>query len=419
MQDGGTVVGSYHDWGYTDLDPQYAGNVAGTVCGNTMTGTLQAHADLAPAALDLTFGSDGGLDGTFTYDGGPAQPICGVPTGQGLALPSGCGWSDSSFAVSIDSKPYTLALSQTADEVTGSVQVGGFTQLMYGVVSDDRLNGEYLAPINGRFSFSMSDGATFVGNEIFNSAVHPWCGVHPGKGVVPSSCLGGGGSYDGTWFTNLGTITLSQPLLSVSEASPNPTGVWFFWGSETEYPIAGTTVGGLSWSDNSPVGGAVGLLHLPPPGDGVPPPTDGVGVTLTGFTAAGDLLCGVLFNLAAVGSATDPLGTLFQGCGLSNTWNLWQDQATPTAANVTQVREQVTSTVASETIAGGVAFNPDGGSLAPVVVTGSWTNGAASGTFTWYPDTGDANFSGDGTSNGSTSSWCGSVSDSMPNPCLQ
>lgn len=307
-QDGGTLVGSYHDWGYTDLDPQYAGTVSGTVCGSTLTGTLQAHADPTPAALDLTLGSDGNLDGTLTYDGGSAQPICGVPTGQGLALPSGCGWSDS-FRVAIGGQPYDMQLTQTADEVTGYVQVGNFTQLMYGVVSDFRVNGEYLAPINGRFSFAMTDGISFNGNEIYNSGLVAWCGLRPGNGPVPANCpVGGGGGYDGSWFTNLGTITLSQPILSTAEASPTPTGVWFFWGSQTEYPIVGTTAGGLSWTDNSPVGGAVGLLHLPPPGNGVPTPADGVGVTLEGFTTAGDIWCGVLFNAEAVGGPTDSLG---------------------------------------------------------------------------------------------------------------
>ena len=426
-QDGGVVWGQFHDWGYTYLDPTMAGTIAGTVQGNVFNGTYQDHADGGgPLTWTLLAGQ---LAGTY---GPSANPWCGVTAGQNIPLPTGCGWSDL-----FPSTPSNLVLQQVADEVTGTYQATGSSSILgsvAGVVSDMRVNGRYYnahADLPGRFSWSMTpDGTQFAGNYFVNATFSSWCGVRQSStNPIPSQCMGGGGTYDGTWFTNLGTITLSQPVNGFGVPSTSVTGVWFWWGGETEYPIGNGVVSGpgagpsnaysLDWTDSSPLAGAVGMTSLT---------GDPNGLTLQGQVAidGGGLWCGV-------STPTDPslpdagqIGTLYTGCGLTNNWNLsGNPQAPPVVGQFVQNRGTVTGFTDSpfdlDVVSGNVGFNALArtGASSWTLVTGSWSDSNATGeAFTWYPDGQDQSFVGDFTAGGSgTGAWCGSVSGAVPSLC--
>jgi hypothetical protein len=420
------VTGSYHDWGYTQLDPAFAGSIDGTVCGALFSGTFTPNDAGGPSSL--TWHQLGGAlqGGYVTADGGPGA-WCGVPVSQPQQpLPIGCGWSDQ-FNVPTDGP---ITLTQTADEVTGTTPINSFQ--IDGVVSDLRLNGRYGG---NRFSWWMSpDGTGFAGNYAGNDPLpsNPggsgctydsvtsrdycsWCGGRVSSSGIEDpgpNCLGGGGLYDGTWFTNLGTITLTQAVSDAGVPSSSVTGEWFFWGSETEYAIAGTVGdGGLSWTDNSILGGAVGLAASS---------TDTIGHTLTGFAAKGGLWCGVDYGQDPNAFSPDPIGCLFLGCGLSNQWQLFQVPASgDLAVNqlATQQRGSLMSGRNGVTIQGNVAPNlrPDAGSW--VVVSGSWTTATESGSFNWYPDPSDQTFAGDFSSATADGGWCGSSAGGQPGVC--
>jgi hypothetical protein len=428
-QNGGVVTGQYHDWGYTYLDATNAGTISGSAAGNIFTGTFQDNAADAGVSLSWTL-SPGQLQGSY---GPSAYPWCGVPAGQGTPLPAGCGWSDAFIGKS--SYP---TLQQVADEVTGSyVDPGAPTTTlgtMAGVVSDLRLNGRFfntyhLAP--GRFSFQMTaDGTQFTGNFYVGSHFDAWCGER--SGTLPTTCLGGGGIYDGTWFTNLGTITLAQPQVASSPATGAVTGVWFPWGSDTEYTIQGVANGpsddagpstdfSLSWTDNSPLGGTMGMTSLS---------SDPNGLTLQGQAVEGGLWCGVSYGTNPFVPSPLPdagqIGTLYTGCGLTNDWNLSGDpSAPPTTAQLVQTRGTVTGFTDTQfdfdSVTGSTAFNPLSGTGIGswTMVTGSWADSSTSGgSFTWYPDSQDLTFVGEFDAGGPNSGgWCGSLSGAGPSPC--
>ena len=430
-QDGGVVSGRYRDWGYTYLDPSQAGTIAGTVQGNVFQGMFEDNALDAAAPVTWTL-SSGQLSGTYQYSGKPPYPWCGVAAGQGIPLPVGCGWSGG-FPNSAQAGTL-ITLQQVADEVTGSYYSG---KISGGIVSDFRLNGEFSNSHSGyvgRFSFWMTpDGTQFTGN-FYNGSNQAWCGYRGGTlGPLPTPCLGGGGYYDGTWFTNLGTITLMQATPSTSPV----TGIWFGWGSDTEYTVVGLVTGpaagpptaySLIWRDNSPLGGVVSMSSRP---------NDSVGVTLQGQAAVdgGCLWCGVNYGPNPFATLPDAgqIGTLYEGCGLtSSQWNLWQPSAgnanpLPSTAQLAQTRGTVTGFTDTPfdvaTVAGTVAFSPpsDGGLGPWTVVTGSWTNASDAGAFTWYPDSQDQTFAGDFTVAGSqdAGAWCGSATALAPVPCLE
>ncbi len=433
IQAGSAVTGKYRDWGYSYLDPVNAGTIAGTVQGNAFSGTFQDNA-ADPSATVMWTLSAGQLAGAFGDGGTATYPWCGVAAGQGTPLPVGCGWSDA-FITGLSSQGNATAvtLQQIADEVSGIYSSSGEQGTLTGVVSDFRVNGRYLntaLDVPGRFSFWMTlDGTQFTGNY-FNGSNKEWCGVRGMVGSMPTPCLGGGGFFDGSWFTNLGAITLTQPEPSSSPA----TGIWYGWGSDIEYPIAGLVSGpdaggpglsssdfSLSWSDSSPLGGALGMSSLP---------TDGLGLTLSGQAVAGGLWCGVSYGPNPLQPDGGQIGTLFQGCGLSNSWDMWDPAATNAREppQLVQTRGTVAGTTDApfdlDTISGSVAFNPlqDAGVGSWTVVTGSWTDlPDAGGSFTWYPDSQDQTFAGDFTAAGAGDAgpWCGSVSLLQPSPCFE
>ncbi len=406
------VTGSYHDWGYTSLDPTYAGSISGTVCGSALSGAFWSTVDGGASTLSWSL-LGGELRGTFVTPGGTERVWCGVPTG--ISLPKGCGWSDD-FNALFDGD---ITLTQTADEVIG---VSNPTQNPFdGVVSDSRVNGRYGA---SRFSFWMSDdGNTFTGNEFSednNPVYQQWCGARiSSSGIEPPAgpgCVGGGGVYDGTWFTNLGTITLTQPLSNGTPADPSPsntvTGVWFFWGSDVEYRISGTVAGGLSWTDNSILGGGVGLAMET---------LDIAGHTLTGFAVNGGLWCGVNYGQDPNAFDADEIGNLFLGCGLTDEWQFFQVPSPGLLAanqDVTQRRGSIVSGRGPVTIQGALAQNPLAGPSGPwVVVSGTWKDSSGSGTFNWYPDLADQTFAGDFSSATADGGWCGSIDGGEPGGC--
>ncbi len=452
-QDGGVVTGRYHDWGYTYLDPTNAGTISGSVQGNEFSGVFQDNHPPDPAVpLSWTL-SPGQLSGTYQI-GNSTYPWCGVAAGQGTPLPTGCGWSDYFYGqYNLVGGGGPVLMQQVADEVTGTwyANVTGkpvpvLTGTLFGVVSDFRVNGKYFNIGNvvdptpglpGRFSLWMTqDGTQFWGDYYIFGIFLPWCG---GRTTAPVSCdQSGGGLYDGTWFTNLGTITLTQPqpaqVPGTNPASSPVTGVWFWWGDETEYPFtavvsvsgppdAGSAFYSLSWTDSSPVGGAAGLTSV----DG-----DELGDTLVGQVVAdgGGLWCGV--NFYAVSSPqldAGQFGTLPRGCGMTDTWVQSLPNPLAQPAQLVQTRGSVTGTSGPpfylNDVIGNVAFNPlkDAGVGSWTVVTGSWTDlpDAGSGTFTWYPDSQDLTFSGEFSTAGAldAGAWCGSLSGFLPNPCLQ
>ena len=385
-------------------------------------------------------------------------PWCGVPAGQRTPLPIGCGWSD----LFTTGSPPALAMTQIADEVTGIAYYGPIA----GVVSDYRLNGTSLCTWGGcapnsqwRISYQMSrDGTQFSGNYspewngsgYYNSA----CGGRLSTGTTPpATCMGGGGSYDGTWFTNVGVLTLTQPVAPASGfPSTSVTGVWFPWGpNPVEYVIDGGTATPdpgltlysalpgqttLSWVDTSPLGGALSLTAAS---------FDPMGVTLFGQTANGALLCGVdygtdPFNPSPYGKLdagtdrfkwnTESIGSLFAGCGMTgNQWTLWPQApggsgSSQSAGQLVQTRAAVVGTTdlaGQDSVVGSVAFSGLG-----TVVSGAWSDTSldAGGSFIWYLDSQDQTFSGDFTAgptlDGGASAWCGSSDGAtQPSPCLQ
>jgi hypothetical protein len=455
-QNGTVVTGKYHDWGVTYGSPEQAGTLSGKVSGQSLTAGFQNNAgDLTGTVTWLL--SNGQLQGTYNYGGATSYPWCGVAAGKGTPLPTGCGWSDAFTTAS----PPPLVLTQVADEVTGIAVYGPVA----GVVSDYRVNGTSLCTWGGcapnsqwRISYQMSrDGTQFSGNYspewngagYYNSA----CGGRLSTGTPPpATCMGGGGIYDGTWFTNVGVLTLTQPVAPASGfPSASVTGIWFPWGpNPVEYVIDGGTATPesgtlysalpgqttLSWVDSSPMGGAVVA------------PSDPMGVTLNGQTTNGSLVCGVNygtdpFNAAPYGKVdagtdrfhwnTDPIGSLFPGCGLTgNQWTLWPPlpggSGSPTG-QVVERRDTITGTTdlaGLNSVAGTVVFRSLDGGVGPwTVVTGSWTDSSTAdgGTFTWYPDSQDQSFTGDFTigpvADGGVSAWCGSSLGAEPSPCLQ
>jgi hypothetical protein len=400
-------------------------------------GTFQDNNPADPA-VPLTWTlSPGQLNGTYQYNGQPPYPWCGVAAGQGTPLPLGCGWSEnfkSAYNPTTGGGPVTL--QQTADEVTGVWYVdtngapGRVEGNLYGVVSDFRVNGQYINTIGGspgRFSFWMTlDGTQFSGNYYFRSGFEEWCGARPGVSA-PATCLGGGGMYDGTWFTNFGTVTLKQPQPFTAVVS----GIWFWWGGETEYPITGTVVGpdagsstafSLSWSDSSPLGGAVGMTSLP---------SDPNSLTLQGRTAVdAGAWCGVNYGanpFVPLLPDAGQIGTLYEGCGLTSSWNF---SGTPTqieeiSGDLVQTRGSVFGSISPtgfvDMYVGSLAFNAsqDAGVGAWLVVAGNWSlPDGGSGTFTWYPDSDEQSFTGDYTEVGEDAgAWCGSHGVALPNPC--
>jgi hypothetical protein len=446
-QTGTVVSGRYHDWGVTYANPEQAGTLTGTVSGSAFTGTFQDNAKDVTGGISWTL-VNGQIQGTYDYGGASQYPWCGVAAGQGTPLPKGCGWSDF-FTV----QPLApVFLTQVADEVTGSDYYGA----MAGIVSDYRLNGG-LDP-SARFSFWMTkDGTQFSGN-LYNPYIGawygPWCGAR-GTLPLPTACTGGGGTFDGTWFTNLGILTLTQPLLIGAQATPSTTvtGSWMPWGgdpaSAVEYPINGTVTLNssmpwktlpsemtLTWTDSSPLGGATFGGRT----------ADNYGVSLAGEAANGVPWCGVDYGpnpfvaepyAADAGPSypwlTEPIGSLYPGCGLtSDVWTLWPPSpggvGSPQASGqLVETRDHFAGTTdlaGLNRVAGTVVFSPpDGGDAGTwIVASGSWANSADGGSLTWFLDEQEQTFSGDFTfeDGGNPLAWCGSaVGSTMPNPCLQ
>ncbi len=457
VQTGSQVSGRYRDWGVTYGNPEQAGTISGTATLQTLTGTFQDNAGDISGTISWPLNAVGQIQfGTFTLGGKTSYPWCGVPAGHGTPLPVGCGWSDEFTANILGPFFFT----QVADEATGTFLYGAVA----GVVSDYRLNGgtDQTGSL-GRFSFEMSlDGQTFQGN-IYNPTPHddffytPTCGARPLSSVPnPDACAGGGGTFDGTWFTNLGTVTLSQPLL-IGPTGVTPsnrvTGSWSPWGGDpgdaVEYAIdggvsfdAGPSVAvpaqiSVSWTDSSPLGG--GTLSGRQ--------ADEFALSFVGQAANNALWCGVNFGpdpfatqwYAGTQWLTEPVGTLFPGCGLTgDQWTLWPSEPGASGAppgQLVQTRDAVAGTTDLAelvSVVGTVIFVPPDGGVGPrTVVSGTWSDSAtdAGGGFSWFLDAQDQTFSGDftlepssvgGSTDGGAFAWCGSsLGATQPSPCFQ
>jgi hypothetical protein len=421
-QSGTAVSGTYAMWGYTPLDPLEAGQISGTVSGDTFSGTLtDNHAD-APEPVTWTL-SQQHLTGFWNT----TNPWCGVPHGSG-ALPTGCGWSDT-FNIMYAQATSTMVLQQTQDEVSGTYG-GSSSNTLTGVVSDFRLNGEFVSGGSGRISFYMTeDNSHISGNftippaagQTYQWSPTQWCGGRGAAGALPTTCLGGGGPFDGSWFTNLGTITLDQPMVAGSQKNL-ATGVWFWYGDTTEYPVSAAVAvssangPSIAWSDSSVLDGGQQLTTFD-------------GLTLSNGYRNSPMdapWCGVIVGSDSAGNPQ--VGALPEGCGMtSSNWVLWESQGGASLqATLVQLRNQVTGTASVGTssaasIAGSASYDPDGGfNEGYLAVTGIWTanNVSETGVFAWYPSAFPGSFAGD--LDGGASPWCGAgAGDVEPNPCLE
>jgi hypothetical protein len=322
----------------------------------------------------------------------------------------------------------TMVLQQARDEVSGTYG-GSSSNTLTGVVSDFRLNGEYVSGGSGRFSFAMTeDNSQLSGNFAPSPTVgqnyiwqpQQWCGGRGATGALPATCLGGGGPFDGSWFTNLGVITLAQAFVKNAPGTA-VTGLWYFYNDTAEYSIGTmavpSTANGpsIAWTDNSVLGGGQQLTTF-----------DGLTLSNGYRNSPVDApWCGVIIGTNSSGNPQ--VGVLPNGCGLTApNWALWQSQGgTSQPATLLQHRGLLSGTVGSsspEQVTGSVGYDPDGGyEDGYVAATGTWTGSGTSGTFSWYPGAFPGSFAGDSTAAGGTESpWCGAASGALePNPCLQ
>ena len=197
-----TVVANFaghwdHDFGYMDLTQSGAsvtgtfhnsaetgdGTIAGTVAGNTLTGTWQRSVS---GTLQFTMGSGGN---TFTGNWNGSYQWCGAKTG--ISFPSGCAF-DGSWNSKYDPGTGTqcaITLSQVGSSVTGTycngTISGGAITYAGGYV---KLTGTWhFSNVNsGPFIFYLPTYTSqqFQGN--YNSTLD-WCGWRDGSSM-PSPC---------------------------------------------------------------------------------------------------------------------------------------------------------------------------------------------------------------------------------------
>jgi hypothetical protein len=426
------VTGTYVQWGWGG-NTDNSGWIAGTVTDTTFGGQYNDWADSpggfgsgSPGSVTWTL-DDGGASFTGNEKSG-AFVWCGSRTGR--PLQAGCGWSGT-FETS-DGGPF--ALTQQADEVQGFATAGcaGVAGTVYngplGLTCDGLILSS--AGAQSRFSWAL-DSATetqFSGNELSlgTSTPAPFCGFRQATGAFPASCFGGGGPMDGLWLTNLGMLTIDQPVSATTPFAEQYASVnWVPWGTDGGFGAQYANIDGVSsefasfnyaqlvsgtigWFDSSPTSGGQNLAVT----------FDATGLTISGEgndTNAnppdGSLLCGVIYSPDPNGNFADPVGTLPTGCGMTNHWFLWGPTAVPALSNVllTQHRDQLSGH-------GGTVV---GVAAATVANGGVYFAGNSSGLdFTWYPDPQDQTFEGD---NLADAGWCGSSISNFvePSPCFE
>ncbi|HUB08373.1 MAG TPA: hypothetical protein VMB50_15305 [Myxococcales bacterium] len=416
------VTGVFNGWGYTTTDPSHAGTLSGTVSGNTLTGSRVLN-DGSSTPLSLTL-SGQALSGSWSQ----TNMWCGVPHGSG-PLPVGCGWSDT-FNIMYAAANGTMTLTQVGDQVTGSYG-GSSSNTLLGLVSDWRLDGQFVSGGSGRFSFNMTfDGSQFSGNfavsppanQSYTWQAKQWCGARGASGALPTTCLGGGGPFAGSWFTNLGVLTFDQPFAN-GVPGPNVSGVWFWYGSTTEYPVSATVTTtandgpSITWlDDGSVLDGGQQLTTF-----------DGLTLSAGESNAFAAPWCGAIVGTNSAG--VQQIGALANGCGLTGSnWQVWSAiGGASVPGRLEQVRGQVGGSVSASTgsivLDGGATYDPGGGfENGYLEISGSWSDTAAnsSGTFSWYPSAFSGSFSGDQVGPSGETPWCGAAAGgSQPSPCEQ
>jgi hypothetical protein len=417
-QTGNQVTGTYRQWGYAITDPANAGTVTGTVTGNVLSGTFDDNEGDGAASFTLTQDESLHLTGSWSF-GGVTSPWCGVVSGN--ALPQGCGWSDTFTGANADGP---ITLTQTGQEVTGGYAEGQLA----GIVSDFRLNGVFYSAssVDGHFSWAWTDTSetAFAGNSLFagSSTYGSWCGAK-GSATPPDLCLGGGGIYDGTWFTNIGVVTVHQPLFTLGTpvtATTTPTGSWFLYGdgipATYAFESATVTASGLSWTDSSAGAGPGGATNL------LASYATPQSLTLGGQGNDGSLWCGSVFAADPFQNYDDFIGVMPQGCGMTDAFNLYaptpsDGSPTPTSATITQRIDAISGvTDSGGDYVFGYALTTTPASAPWVNFTGTAYTSAANpiNTFNWYPAPNDATFRGD---LGGDAAWCGNTASGVPSSC--
>ncbi|MGB8646010.1 MAG: NBR1-Ig-like domain-containing protein [Anaerolineae bacterium] len=196
-----TVVGNFaghwnHNFGFMDLTQNGAnvtgtyynalgagnGSIAGTVAGNTLTGTRQYG---ATGTIQFTLGSGN----TFTGNWNGSNQWCGARSG--VSFPSGCGF-DGQWNTKYGPTPYTactMNLSQVGNTVTGTYCNG---QIQNGVITYAgayaKLAGTWWisAINNGPFVFYLLPFSSQQFQGDYNTTID-WCGWRNGSSA-PTPC---------------------------------------------------------------------------------------------------------------------------------------------------------------------------------------------------------------------------------------
>ena len=421
------VTGTYVQWGWGG-NTDNSGWIAGNVTNSSFSGSFNDWAESSgvfgggtPGAVNWTLDSAGN---SFTgNEKNGAFVWCGARSG--LPLPPGCGWSGTFNT----SNWGAVALTQTADEVQGFALTSctGVAGTVYNGPLGLTCDGLILltSGTQSRFSWALNSATEtlFSGNELLPQGTAPAssCGDRQSAGIsLPAPCFGGGGPMDGLWLTNLGALTIDQPIAVTPPYAEQYTSVnWVPWGTDGGFgaqfgtidnatknvTYAQMALGGLTWNDSSPTLGGNGLQISFYDG--------GLTISGTGNDPAPSLLCGAIYSPDPFGNYADPIGNLQAGCGMTDHWFLWGPTASPTLgrAPLTQHRDEMSGLGGSVSAR---ALASDGGS-------GVYFVGSADGVaFNWFPNAQDFQFSGD---DGADAGWCGSTlsafEDSEPVPCFE
>ncbi len=334
---------------------------------------------------------------------GAGRPWCGVlgyTDGGAQALFDGCGfaghWNLSNCGTE------TADLVQIADRVTGIVDCAGSSLDLEGTVSDWRLNGTWGG---GLYPYSwemLNQGDTdFVGsydNYTSAGASPPtWCGSR--STTMPSTCLGGGGEVEGTWYTEFGALTLSHDL-----STQNITGsIWLYneGGGDRSLSLNYTSSSNSWFGTWQPSPGVGEYLSLNAPvysaDDNGPDITGYIQDTNGNYT----YFCG------------NRSGTLYEGCGYSDFWGTAEYEGATAAEytlTATQTRGQLSGNQTNDvTVEATIYASVDGG----LIAMGLWDD---ADPFTWYLA---YNYDFTGNWDGPYA-WCGARDGGVPpTPCFQ
>jgi hypothetical protein len=198
------------------------------------------------------------------------------------------------------------------------------------------------------------------------------------------NCSNGVANFGGNWYTNTGTVNLTQNGTTV-------TGTYTRSTDNTNGSVSGTVSGNTltaTWSG----GGNTGSFTWNAP--------DNSAGTFSGIWS-GDTSCGA------------KSGNVFpNGCAFQGTWTAYMDANSGCNMNLTQNGTSVTGTYCGGTLTGTISYPGNGGSQKL-----SGTTGDGKTTAFYLQDNSATLFAGD--FNGSTQ-WCGwRAGGSAPNPCLK